>query len=121
MRRCCLSTVLAAVGLAQLLGFMHRVVHAGTVAGIEASALAAQPEARPSDPPADIRLGALFPHRDESSCRIFDGAGLQALVPIDLPALTSIVTTTRELRLRAGESVARWVALFDARGPPFSR
>jgi hypothetical protein len=121
MRRCCLSAVLAAVVLAQLLGFMHRVVHAGTTAGVEAAAVAAQPDEQPSGTSAEAWLGDLFPHEDESSCRIFDGAGLQALVSFDLPVLLPIVATMPELRLRAGEFVARWVALFDARGPPFSR
>lgn len=121
VRRCCLSAVLVAVVLAQLLGFVHRVAHAGGAAGSEAVSSAAAAAGEPaSGTPAGARPGALFAH-DEASCRAFDGAGLQAGVPYHPCAPAAVGATAPEAHPCAAEFVARRVTPFDARGPPFPR
>lgn len=117
VRRCCLSALLAAVVLAQLLGFVHRVAHAGGAAVSSAAAAAGEPA---SGTPVGAWPGALFAH-DEASCRVFDGAGLQAGVPYHPCAPAAVGATASEAHPCAAEFVARRVVPFDARGPPFSR
>ncbi|MEJ7929707.1 hypothetical protein WG922_06955 [Ramlibacter sp. AN1015] len=68
-------------------------------------------------------LALLFSlHEGEGDCRLYDSAGPQVLacaVPLVVPILSAPLAY---LRLLAFGFVARWAALFDARGPPsFSR
>ena len=60
-------------------------------------------------------------HSNDSDCRVFDqlchGDGVPALPLLALPmALSSFVFHFLE-----GEVIARWAALFEARGPPQAR
>ena len=114
--------LLVAMVLAQALGWMHRSMH-WTAASSGAPAL----HAGASDAAEAVHAGArsgwiadLFgSHGDASECRLFDVLGqagcapAASLLPV-LPAASLLVATH-------GDFVARWAALFDARGPPASR
>ena len=94
--------VLFALMAAQTMGLMHRVVHhAG--AG------------------ADGPLAALFSTHDEPTCPLYDqlGHGGMILVPPAVPL--PLVPAAFVLQWFQGEVLARWAALFDARGPPAIR
>ncbi len=95
-----------ALVLAQALALMHGISH-----GLRHAERAA---AAPSG-----WVDALFSaHSDDSStCKLFDSLGHTAppacavlAVPMGIPPYL--------LPLLAGEALARWVALFEARGPP---
>lgn len=121
----------AALLLAQLLGVMHGVVH-GPQAHIhlhsnvhhdghqhqqEHSALAHAEEEGEGG-----WLASLFSSHDgDSDCRLFDQASHGQAAPafplLSLPLVLSSVA----FDISRGEALARWAALFDARGPPFTR
>jgi len=118
--RLCLVVVLLSVICAQSLGFMHAVAHPApdTAHGdVAHAALDAE-----SSPHAHDWLEALFAeHDDTQDCRVYDALGQQAPVahlPVFLPVLVPSPCAHRSLH---GAFVARWAALFDARGPPLSR
>ena len=119
----------AALLLAQLLGLMHGVVH-GPQAHLhshphvhhdghhpEHSALAHAEEEGDGG-----WLASLFSSHDgDSDCRLFDqashGQAAPAFPMLNLPLVLSSVA----FDISRGEALARWAALFDARGPPLTR
>ncbi|MES2936602.1 MAG: hypothetical protein V4864_02895 [Pseudomonadota bacterium] len=104
-----------ALVLAQALALMHGVSH-GLRHG-EAGA-SAQRGASTADTQGGWVQALFAAHDDDSSvCKLFDSLGHTAppscavlAVPMGIPPYL--------LPLLAGEALARWVALFDARGPP---
>ncbi len=120
----------AALLLAQLLGLMHGVVH-GPQAHLHDKAAAthlAQVDhdhdhsAISQDEHGDSWLASLFSsHDNDSDCRLFDQASQGHAAPV-LPMLSlPLVLCTVAFDLSRGEALARWAALFDARGPPLTR
>jgi hypothetical protein len=120
----------AALLFAQLLGLMHGVVH-GPQADIhshshvhqggrhqEHSALAHAEDERA----AEGWLASLFSSHDgDSDCRLFDQASHGQAAPL-FPLLSlPLVLCTAAFDISRGEALARWAALFDARGPPSTR
>jgi hypothetical protein len=123
--------LVAALLLAQLLGLMHGVVH-GPQAHVhsqshvhhdghqhqqEHSALAHAEEEGDAG-----WLASLFSsHEGDSDCRLFDqashGQAAPAFPMLSLPLVLSSVA----FDISRGEALARWAALFDARGPPSTR
>ena len=111
-----------AVVLAQTLGLMHGVMH-GNVHSLqvelaEQSELASGSDDHDHDH-SDSWVERLFgSHGDESDCRVYDqlshGDSAPAMAGPTLPlSLTPFVFS-----LLPGLAVARWHALFQARGPP---
>jgi len=122
--------LVVALLLAQLLGLMHGVVH-GPQAHIhshshvhqdghhqEHSALAHVEE----EEEGGGWLASLFSSHDgDSDCRLFDQASHGQAAPA-LPMLSlPLVLSNAVFDISRGEALARWAALFDARGPPFPR
>ena len=121
----------AALLLAQLLGLMHGVVH-GPQAHIhshshahhdghhqEHAALAHAEEAGEGGGSWLVALFSL--HDGDSDCRLFDQASHGQAAPT-LPMLSlPLVLCTVAFDISRGEALARWAALFDARGPPSTR
>ena len=71
--------------------------------------------------PASGLLASVFAaHKQDSDCRLFDqcshGAGVAGLLHQSLP----VVTPPFEVAIFQGNALARWAALFDARGPPLT-
>jgi hypothetical protein len=112
-RRVTVWFLLSALVLAQALGLMHRAVHLP-----HGQAHAQEHTLHEHTPHEHGWVAELFAgHDDDSTCRLFDPLNLEgaACVPaVVLPALAALFF----LETLQGDFVARWAALFDARGPP---
>jgi hypothetical protein len=118
-RRAWLWLVLFALVAAQTLGLMHRVVHADR--GGNVAALAAQFQQDQGPAAGESWVAGLFSSHDDPGCRLFDQLGQGAMIP-ELPALNlPVLAPAFVLLWFQGEYLARWAALFDARGPPSVR
>lgn len=118
-RRGLLWLVLVALIAAQTLGLMHRVAHhsGANASAAPIAAHAAEGERGHHDGP----LAGLFSTHEEPSCPLYDQLGQGGVIPV-LPGVPlPLVQAAFVLRWFQGEFLARWVALFDARGPPSVR
>ncbi|TFZ00150.1 hypothetical protein [Ramlibacter humi] len=111
-RRALIVLLLPVLLLAQLIGLLHGIAHAPLAHPVSVAAPAAE-----SKPP----LAGLFQAHDDGTCRLFDQLShgdAAPCVPVVLPALLPPTVVVRALH---GLALARWAALFDARGPPALR
>ena len=120
-----LGLLLAAVlVMTQTLGQVHAITH-----GSSGSSLYSVDEFHDHDhshseagaPSVNHFFASLFSlHLDVSDCRLFDQAshdgGLAMVLKSTLPGVPPPVTVS----IFHGEALARWAALFDARGPPLT-
>ena len=106
--------VLSALLLAQTLGLVHRIAHGSQLVVLPGTQVAAQDDGNWAN-------GLASGHADDASCLVFDqvsqGGAVFALPAIALPAAAPLFF----LRWFQGEALARWAALFEARGPPTLR
>ena len=115
--RALLCVLAFALWFATTLGLVHRTIHGH--AGSHAPTVAVVEEGE-ADHVAH-GLSALFGTHTDAECRLYDqlshgpaALGVPAVVlPAMLPAAVFLYLE--------GEVLARWVALFDARGPPSAR
>ena len=115
--RALLCMLVLALCFATTLGLVHRTVHGQAGSQAPTAAVVGQAEA---DHGAH-GLSALFGTHTDAECRLYDqlshgpaALGVPAVVlPAMLPAAVFLYLE--------GEVLARWVALFDARGPPSAR
>jgi hypothetical protein len=116
--RALLCVVAFAIFLATTLGLVHRTMHnpdAAEARGAHAVAVHSHSDHAPRS------LVSLFGYHTDADCRLYDqlAHGPAALcvpplfLPVSLPAAT--------FAFLEGEAIARWVVLFDARGPPSTR
>lgn len=118
-RRIALAALLLVFVLAQTLGWMHRGLHGAASDGQHGSSPAAFAQLEVSG--AAAAMQDLFSsHADTSDCRLFDVLGQPGCAPAPLLALPALIPASYLLATHA-DFVARWAALFDARGPPASR
>jgi hypothetical protein len=119
-RRGLLWLVLFALVAAQTLGLMHRAFHH---AGADYPVLrVAQHTAQQGKAvEAQSWLGALFSSHDDSSCPLYDQLGQGGMIPMPPAIALPLAPTAFVLQWFQGEVLARWAALFDARGPPSIR
>jgi hypothetical protein len=111
--------------LASTLGLMHGVLHLpATPAALSAAAHAesASPGGVTSFVEMHPGLPGLFgTHHAEADCRLYDQlAGGAAALSVPLVVLPIAFPMAR-FHYFLGEAIARWVTLFDARGPPPTR
>lgn len=123
--------LVSALLLFQTFGFVHGVMHPSgrgaavrfavkpTAAFAAGIANAGVGQAAPSAAKGGLAL--LFSsHSSDSDCRLYDQASHGAAAPqvacLALPVLTPSLAVARF----QGEALARWAALFDARGPPLT-
>ena len=114
-RRGWLWLVLFALMAAQTMGLMHRVVHGGNAAPVPVHSV------QDGGAASGDWLAGLFSSHDETSCPLYDqlAQGGPIIMP---PALAlPLVPAAFVLQWFQGEVLARWAALFDARGPPSIR
>ena len=110
-----------ALWFASTLGLVHGVVHTPGLA--QAHSHAQPPVAAHTHQSLFGSVTALFTdhHQGDAQCRIYDqlshGPAAVAVPLIVLP----LVLPTATFDFFQGEALARWVALFQARGPPSSR
>ncbi|MEJ8811193.1 hypothetical protein WKW77_08950 [Variovorax ureilyticus] len=103
--------------VAATLGLVHSTLHVHATGDLPALA----GKASPASPSSSHGLFALFGDHTDAECRLYDqlshgpaAIGVPLVVlPVTLPAAT--------FAWLEGEVLARWAALFDARGPPSSR
>lgn len=121
-----LLTLVAALWLAATLGLLHRTVHGPAAAQASAVERASVAPAGSDIAPVHKRhhtgwLAALFGEHGEAQCRLYDqlahGAAALGVPTVVLPLALPVAT----FHFLEGLALARWVALFDARGPPSSR
>jgi hypothetical protein len=116
--RAILCVLALALGLATTLGLMHRTIHNPLAAHAHAQAESVE---RGGASHASHGLFALFGDHTDADCRLYDqlshGAAALCVALLVLPVLPPSAT----FAYLEGEALARWVALFDARGPPFAR
>lgn len=121
-----LAVLLILLLLSQTLGWMHRALH-GVSRQATGSAVALQlgdaaNQASPCD--SDVLHGwvkRLFAsHDDAAQCQLFDAATHTGITQV--PDITpGLAPTAQSLARTESAFVARWAALFDARGPPVFR
>jgi hypothetical protein len=98
--------------LAQTLVLVHRVAHA------HGSGVPVAAKFERAGAPASEWTARLFGHHDsESACHLFDGQASDG-APATPLAIAVALPSFFYLAFALGEVLARWAALFDARGPP---
>jgi len=128
--RSILSTRAIAVALAVALwfagtlGLMHSTLHVPGLAHAHALADATAKAVHPDGTHGHAvarGLAGLFGDHSDAECRLYDqlshGSGALGVPTVALPVLMPAAT----FAYLQGEAIARWVALFDARGPPSTR
>lgn len=114
------------------LGLMHRTLHAhaggahAAVAGAHAMGhghAAGAPGAEPFTHAAHHGLASLFDDHEDGSalCLILDQLQHDAATPTLVLLMLPTLPPAAVLAFMQGEALRRWVALFDARGPPVTR
>jgi hypothetical protein len=116
--RALLCVLAFALWFATTMGLVHRTVHGH--AGSQMPAVAALVEEGEADH-GPHGLSALFGTHTDAQCRLYDqlsnGPAALGVPAVVLPALLPAAV----FLYLEGEVLARWVALFDARGPPSAR
>jgi hypothetical protein len=115
-QRAVLCLLLAAVVLAQALGLMHRVVHLPN-APAQLDQRSGHGHGHAHAHEAGWVASLFAGHADDSSCRLFDPLNHEAAPSVPVVALPAVAALFF-LDAFQGDFVARWAALFDARGPP---
>lgn len=107
-----------ALWFAGTMGLLHRSLH---VPGLPAASAAAATAHAGHRHDTGHTLASLFGVHNDADCRLYDqlahGAGAPGVPLVVLPMLLPAAT----FAYLQGEAIARWVALFDARGPPSTR
>ena len=106
-----------ALWVAATLGLVHRTLHAHATGEHPAQAV----RASSSSPSSSHGLFALFGDHTDAECRLYDqlSHGPAALgVPL---VVLPVMLPTATFAWLEGEALARWAAVFDARGPPSTR
>ncbi|MEO7945618.1 MAG: hypothetical protein ABIR56_00655 [Polaromonas sp.] len=108
--------------LAQTLGLTHGLVHGPQAQGAGHRQAAHQPVHAAVAGPGAFGLASLFSsHDSDTDCRLFDqashGSAALGIVTLSLPMVLSSLV----FDITRGDALARWAALFDARGPPLTR
>jgi hypothetical protein len=124
LRRGLIGWLLLALLWAPSLGLLHRHVHVHAAPHAAEAAHhaghAQAPGGAPGQPAAALHgwIASLFAgHGQAADCLLYDQCNVgDALVgaPLALPAAPPFFVLQRA----AGEALARWAALYDARGPP---
>ncbi|WP_295529853.1 hypothetical protein [uncultured Pseudacidovorax sp.] len=118
--------------IASALGLMHRTLHmhagGGHAVAVEAHAphLGHAADAHGAEPFAHAAhhgLAALFDDHEDGSalCLILDQLQHDAATPTIVLLMLPTLPPAAVLAFMQGEALRRWVALFDARGPPVTR
>jgi hypothetical protein len=111
-----------ALWFAGTLGLIHRSLHVPGLGQPTAAMQAGHAEAavRHAGHPSH-GIASLFGDHTDAECRLYDqlshGSGALGVPMVVLPVLLPSAT----FAYLQGEAIARWVALFDARGPPSTR
>ncbi len=106
--------------LLQTFGFVHGVLHRSGP-GV-ASRLMVKASAPHAIGAAKSRLELLFSsHTSDSDCRLYDQASHGGAAANVASLVLPVVLPPLAVAIFQSEALARWAALFDARGPPSTR
>jgi hypothetical protein len=108
--------------LASTLGLMHRVLHLPAVpTAAHAHVASVSPVAATSFVEMHHGLLGLFgTHHAEADCRLYDQLAGGAAAPSVPLVVLPIALPMARFHYFLGEAIARWITLFDARGPPLT-
>ncbi|MGJ3700961.1 hypothetical protein [Variovorax sp. AFSI2.2] len=116
--------LVVALWFAGTLGLMHRSLHVPGLAHAHATAQATAQAVHAEGAQEHATRGGivgLFGDHSDAECRLYDqlshGSGALGVPTVALPVLLPSAI----FAYLQGEAIARWVALFDARGPPSTR
>lgn len=113
--------LVVALWFAGTLGLMHRTMHVPGLGHTHAAATVQADQPEGAQEHAARGIGGLFGDHSDAECRLYDqlshGSGALGVPMVALPVLLPSAT----FAYLQGEAIARWVALFDARGPPSTR
>jgi hypothetical protein len=110
-----------ALWIAGTLGVMHRSLHVPGLSHAEAAVQVQQASQSGAHDHAAHGLSSLFGKHTDAECRLYDQLEHGSTAPsVPLVVLPMLLPSATFAYLQ-GEVVARWIALFDARGPPSSR
>ena len=113
--RISLCALAFALWAATTLGLLHRTLH-GSPPAPSAVVSAQVDEAATSH-----GLSALFGVHTEAECRLYDQLSHGSAAPCVPPVFLPVLLPAASFVWLEGEVFARWIALFDARGPPSAR
>ncbi len=118
--RLLVSALMMALLLSQSLGQLHAIKH-GTLAATPHEAGAHEAHAPHEDHHDDGFLDRLFSsHSSSTDCRLYDQLRDSHAVPAVALMALPVVLPSLLVAIFQGEALARWAALFDARGPPLT-
>lgn len=114
-----LATVLV---MTQTLGVVHGIKHGAAGSLLYAHEHdAGHAQAEPDVDYSGHFLEAFFSsHKQASDCRLYDQASHDAPLLAVAPSPLPVAPPPFVVAIFAGEALARWAALFDARGPPLT-
>jgi hypothetical protein len=115
--RTLLCVLAFALWAATTLGLLHGTLH-GAAASAHADAATGAVAGKAA---ASRGLSALFGVHTEAECRLYDQLSHGAAAPCVPPVLLPVLLPAASFVWLEGEVFARWIALFDARGPPSTR
>ena len=115
--RTLLCALAFALWAATTLGLLHGTLH-GAAASAHADAATGAVAGKAA---ASRGLSALFGVHSEAECRLYDQLSHGAAAPCVPPVLLPVLLPAASFVWLEGEVFARWIALFDARGPPSTR
>ena len=109
--------------LSQTLGFVHGVVHGLT--GDAAYGALNKPSVQANTAKQSAYKGGLSSlftsHSSNADCRLYDQASHGSVVPSVAALALPVLLPSSVVAIFQGEALARWAALFEARGPPLTR
>ena len=114
--RTLLCALAFALWAATTLGLLHRTLHGSPPAKAAAVAGAHVDKAADSH-----GLTALFGVHTEAECRLYDQLSHGSAAPCVPMVFLPVLLPAASFVWLEGEVFARWIALFDARGPPSAR
>jgi hypothetical protein len=120
LHRAALAALLAfALVCVQSLGLWHRLVHPGPgqLAGMDAMQSAVASTA----PPSTLSTKLFAQHHGDPDCQFFDHASLGDGIGAAGAVAVALAIAPRLIVTGHGLFIARWHALFQARGPPSVR
>ena len=115
--RLLVSGLVIALLLSQSLGQLHAIKHGGLAHTPHATATHIAHEAQ-----HDVGfLERLFSsHSSSTDCRLYDQLSDSHAIPAVALMVLPVVLPSLLVAIFQGEALARWAALFDARGPPLT-
>jgi len=102
--------------MTQTLSLVHSITH-----GPSGSMLQAHDHADVQSADSGSFLTLLFSsHQEAADCRLYDQAGHEGALVMARQLPLPVVPPPLTVAIFQGEALARWAALFDARGPPLT-